>query len=338
MQHPTRRRLSTLAIALACGAIAACGTDDAAAPTPTAQSTRISTAYTLPSEHAYPEGIAADPRTGDTYVGSFTTGAIYRATPGATAAEVFLPEGTDGRKTANGVKVDQAGRLWVTDSSTGVAVYDTATRALIARFDVAATTPRFINDLAMTPDGTAYLTDSVRGVVYRVTAEQFATAAAHGGRGELTAQFDLNTVLAPHDPRGYTLNGIVADPAGRYLLVVDMNLGELYRIDLTPGGAGRARKVALRGGDLKFGDGLELHDNTLWAVQNKTDTISRWTLADDATTATLDAQLTDESLDLPTTLVRVADRLLVVASQFDKGGPMGPGTPGPFTVRAVTGI
>ncbi|AFU05856.1 SMP-30/gluconolactonase/LRE family protein [Nocardia brasiliensis] len=338
MQHPTRRRRSTLAIALACGLLAACGTEDAAPPTPAAQATRISTAYALPSEHAYPEGIAADPRTGDTYVGSYTTGAIYRATPGAATAEVFLPEGADGRKTANGLKVDQAGRLWVTDSTAGVTVYDTATRAPIARFDVAGTAPRFVNDLAVTPDGTAYLTDSSRGVVYRVTADQVSATAADGGRAELTAHFDLNPAMAPHAPSDFTLNGIVADPAGRYLLAVDMHAGELFRIDLTPNAIGQIRKVALRGGELTFGDGLDLHDHTLWAVQNTAATISRWTLADDGTTATLDARFTDESLALPTTLVRVDDRILVVSSQFDKGGPMGPGTPEPFAVLAVSGI
>ena len=32
-----------------------------------------------------------------------------------------------------------------------------------------------VNDVAITPDGTAYLTDSIRAVVYRVTRSQLAT-------------------------------------------------------------------------------------------------------------------------------------------------------------------
>lgn len=339
MSHATRRRMTAFAIAVACTAVAACGTTETAAqPAPAAQSARITTAYDLPGDHVYPEGIAADPRTGDTYVGSFATGAVYRAAPGAEKAEIFLPAGADGRKTANGLKVDQVGRLWVTDSTAGVAVYDIATRALIARFDVPGPAARFVNDLAITPDGTAYLTDTTRSVIYRVTAAQLADAAAHGGRADMTTQFDLSTIVAPHTPDAFTLNGIVADVGGRYLLAVDMNVGELYRIDLTPNAADPIRKVALRGGDMIHGDGLELRDNTLWVVQNIDNAIARWTVTDDGAAATMDQRITDESLGLPTTLVRTGNQTLVVASQFDKGGPMGPGTPAPFTILSVGGI
>ncbi|MEJ8642646.1 hypothetical protein WKI68_17065 [Streptomyces sp. MS1.HAVA.3] len=54
---------------------------------------------------------------------------------------MFLPSGTDGRRTANGLRVDPLGRLWVTDSTTGVAVYDTATGARLAHFEVADGAP-----------------------------------------------------------------------------------------------------------------------------------------------------------------------------------------------------
>lgn len=322
-------RTRTLPIALlTLAALTACGSPD--------EAPRVTTAYELPGERAYPEGIALDTRTGDTYVGSYSTGAIYRATADAERAEVFLPEGADGRKTANGLKVDGSGRLWVTDSTAGVAVYDTASRALIARFDVPGAEPRFVNDVAITQDGTAYLTDSVRAVVYRVTPEQVRAVAAQGGRGELTPRFELGGVLEPREPGSFNLNGLVADPSGRYLLVVDMVGGDLYRVDLTA--EAPIRKVELHGGDLTNGDGLELRGDTLWAVHNTTNSISRWTLTEDGASARLDERLTDETLSIPTTLVRDGERTLVVASQFDKGGPMGPGTPSAFRVVSVAGI
>lgn len=337
VSYASRRRLAAITIALTCTAAAACGTNETTAQSaPAAQSVRVSTAYDLPGDGVYPEGIAADPRTGDTYVGSYATGAVYRATPGTKQAEVFLPAGADGRKTANGLRVDPAGRLWVTDSTAGVAVYDIATRALIARFEAPGPAPRFVNDIAITPDGTAYLTDSSRDIVYRVTAAQ--VAAAQGGRAELTTAFDLTPVLAPHAAEAFTLNGIVADDAGRYLLVVDMNAGELFRIALTPTAADPIRKVNLNGGNLIHGDGLELRDSTLWVVQNTDNAIARWSVGDDGATATMDQRITDESLGLPTTSVHSNNQNLVVASQFDKGGPMGPGTPKPFTIVAVDGI
>ncbi|MFD6219488.1 SMP-30/gluconolactonase/LRE family protein [Nocardia asteroides] len=318
------RTSGLLALAVACLSVTACGTD--------AQAPTLSTAYGLPGAAVYPEGIALDARTGDTFVGSFADGSVYRAAAGAGEAEVFLPAGADGRKTANGLRVDQAGRLWVIDSGVGVAVYDTGSRALLARFEVPGTAARFVNDLDFGADGSAYLTDSVRNVVYRVAPDQLAT-----GRGELTVGYDLGPVLGPRDPQTFELNGIVADRAGGYLLVVAMSAGELYRIDLS--GADPIRKVTLNGGDVRHGDGLELRDDTLWVVHNTDNTISRWTVTDGGTGATRDRDFHDPALNVPTTMVHAGDRALIVSSQFDKGGPLGAaGTPGPFVVTAVDGF
>ncbi|QHC26318.1 SMP-30/gluconolactonase/LRE family protein [Streptomyces sp. GS7] len=297
----------------------------------------ISTAFALPGDRAYPESITADSRTGDLYISSYVTGAIYKATPGHHTAQVFLPSGTDGRTTANGVKVDRSGRLWVINSTTGVAVYDLHTRHLIARFDATGTTKFFINDLAITPDGTAYLTDSSRGIIYRVTPHQLARAATtHDHRGALAPAYDLSSAL-PKDPTAvYTLNGIAAAPSGRYLLTVDMTAGTLYRVDIA---SGAIRQVTLRGGDLRDGDGLEIHGSTLWATHNRSNTLTRWRLSDDGTTAHLERRLTDESLQTPTSIVHSRGRTYVTRSQFTKGGPMGQGTPQtPFTVATVNGI
>ncbi|MEU8828620.1 SMP-30/gluconolactonase/LRE family protein [Streptomyces sp. NPDC048636] len=298
---------------------------------------RISAAYALPGDRVYPEGIAADPRTGTLYAGSYADGTVYRMTPGHRVAEVLLPAGTDGRATANGLKVDGAGRLWVTDSTAGVSVYDPRTRRLLARFDVAGPGARFVNDLAIAPDGSAYLTDSLRGVVYRVTPRQLARAQAHGGHAALTPRFDLNAAMEPHDPGTYTLNGIVADPTGRHLLTVDSTGGDLYRLEPS---TGRISRVALHGGDLRLADGLELRHGTLWAAHNTDNAISRWRVAPDGHAARQERRFTDEALQVPTTLIRRHGTLYVVRSQFDKGGPLGDnGTPRtPFTVAAVTGI
>ncbi|MET7461018.1 SMP-30/gluconolactonase/LRE family protein [Nonomuraea sp. NPDC005501] len=300
----------------------------------------ISTAFELPGNRVYPEGVTADPRTGDLYAASFTDGTVFRMTHGNRVAETFLPAGADGRHTANGLEADRAGRLWVTDSTRGVAVYDMRTRALLARFEVAGEEPRFVNDVAVGPDGSAYLTDSVRAVVYRVTPRQLARA--RGGRAPLTPYADLSGLPGPVAPGTYTLNGIVADPAGRYLLTADMTGGGLYRIDLAgrATGATRAvRKVALEGGDMVHADGLELRSGTLWVVHNTVNAISRWRVARDGSAARVEKRVTDEALQLPTTLAWHPDGLYVVRSQFDKGGPMGDGTPTlPFTVALVRGL
>ncbi|TYB42790.1 SMP-30/gluconolactonase/LRE family protein [Actinomadura chibensis] len=341
-----RRRPAAVASAAAAVAVAllpasvaavpAAGAAVHAAPAAAPSKARISTAFVLPGDRVYPEGIAADPRHGDLYAGSFQDGAVYRMRPGHRVAEVFLPAGADGRSTANGLKVDRAGRLWVTSSASGVAVYDTRTRRLLARFDVPGpgTDARFVNDLAITPDGTAYLTDSFRSVVYRVTPGDLARA--RGGRGTLSVAFDLDDVLDPHKPGDFTLNGIVADPTGRFLLAADAHGGDLYRLDLATGGSGR---TVLQGADMLHADGLELQHGRLWTVHNVDDRIVRWRVAPDGRTARREASLTDASLQLPTTLARLRGTLYVVRSQFDKGGPLGDGTPElPFTIAAVRGL
>ncbi|MFF3020407.1 SMP-30/gluconolactonase/LRE family protein [Streptomyces sp. NPDC057939] len=294
---------------------------------------RVTTAFELPGTKVYPEGIAADARTGTVYVGSYADGTVYRARPGARRAEVFLPAGADGRTTANGLRVDARGRLWVTDSTKGVTVYDTRTGARLARFDVPGDAPRFVNDLTVTPDGSAYLTDSVRGVIYRVTPDQPAS-----GDGPLSVAYDLTPALRPRPAGGFSLNGIVSDPAGRWLLTVDMPEGELLRVDLRTGAVGR---VALTGGNLTSPDGLDLSpDGTLRVAQNVPNTLTRWKLSADGTRGRLTGTLTDPSLQIPTTLTHRPGRTLVVRSQFDKDGPLTPSTGAPttFTIASVRGF
>ncbi|MFE3630758.1 SMP-30/gluconolactonase/LRE family protein [Streptomyces goshikiensis] len=325
-----RTLLPLTALALTAAAtLAATTTAHASPPTPRTPAARISTAFTLPGGKVYPEGIAADPRTGTVYVGSYADGTIYRARPGARTAEVFLPAGTDGRHTANGLRVDARGRLWVTDSTAGVAVYDPRTGTRLAHFEVEGGEASFVNDLAITPDGTAYLTDSFRGVVYRVTPAQLAA-----GSGALRTAFDLRGHLRPQPAGTVTLNGIVADRTGRYLLTVDMTAGELHRLDLRTGAITR---VTLTGGDLLHADGLDLSpDGTLRAAHNTTNTLTRWRLSPDGTRARLTRTLTDPALQIPTTLTHTPGRTLVVRSQFDKNGPLTPstGTPTTFTIAA----
>lgn len=326
--------LLALTTVLTLGAAPAATASGGGVPEGQGSRTGIGTAFSLPGAKVFPEGIAADPRTGTVYVGSYTDGTVYRARSGGRAAEVFLPAGTDGRHTANGLRVDGHGRLWVTDSTSGVSVYDTRSGARTAHFEIPGSAPRFLNDLAVTPDGTAYLTDSVRAVVYRVTPEQLAA-----GSGPLVPAYDLSGRLTPSPAGSFSLNGITADPSGRFLLTVDMTAGDLYRIDPASGAVSR---VALTGGDLKTADGLDLAPGgVLRAAQNTRNTLSRWQLSADGTRARLVRTVTDPALQIPTTLVQVPGRTLVVRSQFDKdGGPMAPSTGAPtaFTVASVRGF
>ncbi|WP_208803617.1 SMP-30/gluconolactonase/LRE family protein [Microbispora triticiradicis] len=310
----------------------------AAEPARAPSHVRITTAYELPGAKVYPEGITVDPYTGDLYAGSYEDGTIFRMTPGRRVAERFLPAGADGRTKALGLKVDRARRLWAIGADTGVAVYDLRSRRLLARFDVAGQDAHLVNDLAIAPDGSAYLTDSLRAVVYRVTPRRLAWVRRHGGHAPLTPAFDLSGVVEPHEPGTVTLNGIVADRSGRYLLVVDMTGGDLFRVDLFTRGV---HKLSLDGGDLRYADGMELRHGTLWVAHADptANSISRWRITRDGRSARAERRVTDQALQLPTTLVRTDGTLYVVRSQLDKGGPVGQGTPQtPFTIASVHGL
>ena len=337
------RRRAVLASTALAAALSLVATTQASAPAAAAVATmqppvRIATAYQLPGTEVYPEGISADPYTGDLYSGSYKDGTIFRMTPGKRLAETFLPAGADGRISALGLEVDQARRLWVINADSGVAVYELRSRRLVASFQVPGQDAHLVNDLAIAPDGSAYLTDSLRAVVYRVTPRQLARAREHGGRSQLTPAFDLAGIVEPHEPGTVTLNGIVAHDSGRYLLTADMTGGDLYRIDLSTGGI---RQVALAGSDMLYADGMELRHNKLWVAHADptANAISRWEITRDGRAARAERRVTDQTLQLPTTLVRKNGSLYVVRSQFDKGGPVGNGTPQiPFTIASVHGI
>lgn len=103
-----------------------------------------------------PEGIAIG--RGDTfYVGSLRDGAIYRGSVLTGAGQVLVP-GAEGRMAA-GVEVDRRNRLFVAGGATGAAtVYDPATGARLAEYQLAPAGAGFVNDVVVTPR---------RGVLHR---------------------------------------------------------------------------------------------------------------------------------------------------------------------------
>src|SRR5207253_8780130 len=124
-----------------------------------------------PGDAVFPEGIAFQQSTGTFYVSGNNDGTIFRGNISDPVTSIFLPAGTDGRTTATGMKVDDDGRLFIAGASTGkIFVYDTNTGALLGQFynNVATT---FLNDIAITNNGDAYVTDSLDPKLYRVTTD-----------------------------------------------------------------------------------------------------------------------------------------------------------------------
>lgn len=278
--------------------------------------------YVLPGDRVFPEGIAYQQSTGDFYAGSTTDGSILRGNIARPDAEVWLPGATEGLTGTRGMKVDSAGRLFVSAGPQGrMYVFDTADKKPLAQLSTNIQ-GSFINDVSIAPDGAAYFTDSRVPNVYKVSADT-------------QGQFSLETWLVVSPTivytQGFNLGGIDISDDGKYMVVAQGNVGDLYRIEI----ASKAiSKIDLGGQSMKDADGLWLDGQTLYVVRNSVAQLATIALSPDMASGTVVSSASDPSFGFPTTLAKANDRLLIVNSQFDKQRSGAPPTL-PFTVSSV---
>ena len=133
-------------------------------------------------------------------------------------------------------------------------------------------------------------------------------------------------------PGQFNVNGIVATPDGRSLVLAQSNTAQAVpgrRAD-----AARSAEIDLGGGSVS-GDGLVLRGRTLYAVerQGQVGFIVKIRLSGDLGSGTVVGRTTDPTFDDPTTAAIARGRLLVVNSQFGERG--GVGVLDPFTVSSI---
>lgn len=293
------------------------------AGTATAQTEGTSTdtsTYELPGEAVYPEGIAYDPSGNAFYVGSASDGTIFRGDLETGEVTTLIPG--EGREpfTTLGMKVDAENHLWVAGGSSGqVFVYDLETAEQTSAITTPGEGSPLLNDLVVSAAGDVYVTDSYRPVLFRIAA------------GTETAEpwLDFTDTAFAYQQEGPNANGVALTPDDRYLLVVQMNTGQLYRVDIE---SKEVSEVDLGGETLAGGDGLVLDGRTLYTVIQTGNQIVVLELTEDFSSGTVTSRIEDESLAYPATAVKVGDRLLVVNAQFDKmeGEPVLP-----FTVSSI---
>ncbi len=310
----TRSLALLLPLAVAGGLLAA--PPSAAAPRPMS--------YALPALATFPEGITTT--RGTFYVTSTTNGTVVRGNVRTGETEVFLAPESDGRTTAVGLEVTRSGdRLVIAGGDTGkVFVYDARSGELVASYDNDEETT-FLNDVTFDKQGNAYITDSQNPVLYRLSAAQVAS-----GGGELEEFADFEGTALDYET-GFNANGLAVTPNGRYLLVVQSNTGELFRVDLR---TRAVREVDLGGAEVEAGDGIELRGNTLYVVRNRFGIITEVKLSRNAARGRVVSETTDNSLAFPTTAALAVRPSLIVNSQFDQRGPDGDPTT-PFTVTSL---
>jgi sugar lactone lactonase YvrE len=269
----------------------------------------------LDSAKVYPESVTVDQSNGTFFVGSVKEGTIYKGRVGASELAVFSPGGADGRSMATGMFFAD-NRLVVVGRQTGlIFVYNVGNGRLISKLDNGLRTGQtFLNDTTFAPDGSAYVTDSVNPVLYRV-------APAKTGQYELQEflKFEgtpVKYVNAP-GPAGINVNGIVATADGRYLIISKRNENMLFRVDL------KSREIVpvnMPTDMLNTPDGLFLQGNTLYVAQNLPKTIAVVKLSADFSRAELDRTISHPTFAFPTSVARYKNKLLVVSSQFDTAG------------------
>ncbi len=269
----------------------------------------------LPEGGEYPEGIAID---GDTvYVTSFTTGDIFSGSIDDEELRLFV-EGSEG-DSAVGI-VAEGDRIYVAEGANkNVTVYDLDGERIAT---VSSEAAAFLNDLTVV-DGQVYVTDSQAPTIWRFPADITEDAT-------LEAWSDVSESVEYVE--GFNLNGIRPGPEGT-LVTTNFATGALYTINLE---SGDATEVELTGGELMNGDGFVGEGDTLWLVRGTSPVVTKIEF-ESAEAATITIGEPDESLGFPTTgAFDEAGNLWVVNSQFDKGGPIGEGTPDlPFTISTT---
>jgi sugar lactone lactonase YvrE len=125
------------------------------------------TEITLAAKELYPESITSL-KDGTLMVGSLGHGSVLRIPPGRMAPEIFVPPGKDGLASVLGVLADEkSNTLWVCSNNLdGKGAGPTALKA----FDLKTGAPKgayplpgqnaLCNDIAVSEEGTAYITDT----------------------------------------------------------------------------------------------------------------------------------------------------------------------------------
>ena len=255
---------------------------------------------------AFPEGIAYDVRSGRLFTGSSVDGTLYEGLTADKELTILRPANYE-LSVALGMGVSPDGQLYVMGGESGrLAVLDLdGSRAVTVKSpDPAPGDSSLLNDVAFDAEGTAYLTDSYRPVLFHYT------------RGEsVTPWIDLQAAGVTYTD-GFNLNGIVSTADGRFLLAVQSNTGTLYRISLIDR---IVDSISVTGGTLHSGDGMALDNQELFVALNRKNAVVRLLLDEEYRTASVEQTYRDGFL-MPTAVAVTADSLYVVNAQLNRRG------------------
>ena len=296
-------------------ALAGCAADAPTAPS-SAVLQKALVAGTFPDVIALPNGFSPEGiafgRGTTFYVGSLSTGAIFRADARTGTGDLLVS--APGREQV-GMKYDErTDRLLVAGGFSGQAyVYDASTGAAVATYQLAdpLTGPTLVNDVAVLRDA-VYFTDSFRQVIYRLPLANNGALPAGGAVEELSLTGDFEFI--PDAFVAGNANGIVATPNEKRLIVVNTTTGKLYVVDPN---TGQTTDIDLGGALVVDGDGLSLVGRTLYVVQGTLNQIAVVRLDPNFTSGVIERVITDPDLAFPSTIAVLGSALYAVNARFD---------------------
>jgi sugar lactone lactonase YvrE len=271
--------------------------------------------HTFPGSQVYPESVTVDQSSGTFYVGSVKEGTIFKGRVGdKKELQVFSPAGADGRVMATGMFYAN-NRLIVLGRQTGlIFVYDTEDGRLVSKLDNGRSGRTFLNDVTFAPDGSAYVTDSVNDILFRVAPNR-----SGGYDLQEFLSFDGTPVkyVSAQGAPGINVNGIVSSVDGRYLIIAKRNENALFRIDLQ---TRAVVPVKMPKDALNTPDGMFLRGDRLYVMQNLSKAVAVLRFTPDFMEVTVERSISHPTFAFPTSVALYQDRLLVVSSQFDTAG------------------
>ncbi len=266
------------------------------------QKSAIKEAFKLAEKDLIAEGITYDPEDKSFYVGSIHKQKVVKVDAKGRVSDFAVSLGQ-----VLGMKVDHAGRkLWVcanspahdtTEFVSRVYVFSLRDGGVEKKYELRGKKKHLFNDIVITSDGVAYVTDSDGGAIYVI-----------GDSADALEEF-----IKPGELR-YP-NGIALTPDESRLLVSIGGRSGLVAIDRK---TGKVESLAHEKFLLIGIDGLYRHGNKLIAVQNVTfpEAVLELTCDEEYTRVTEVRAIVSNhpAFDLPTTGVVVGDDFYFIAN------------------------
>jgi hypothetical protein len=265
----------------------------------------------VPGTKAFPESITST-SDGVLFVGRVGDGGIVRVKPRTAESTVFVQSGASGSRSILGVFADEAtSTLWAcsndlsalggpaTGSDTGSALkgFDLNTGDAKRSFSLPGS-HAFCNDITVDAKGSVYITDSANPTILKLS--QGATTF------EVFAQ---DSAFSP--PQGGAgLDGIAFGTDGK-LYVTTYTAGELLRVEVKDGSAGRVTKL-IGNRHLQFPDALRALRNNSFLVIEGSGRLDRVVIRGDAFAVTP----IHDGFAIPTSVARIGTTAWVSEGQL----------------------